>query len=89
MRIDKYIKLTRLVKRRTVAKELLDRGVFFLNGKVAKPSSEVKVNDEIILNLGRHRLTIKVMDIPPYVKKEDSTKLYSILKDEIVEDAKN
>ena len=45
MRIDKYLKVTRLIKRRAAAKELLDRGIFLINGKVAKPSSEVKQND--------------------------------------------
>ena len=89
MRIDKYLKLTRLVKRRTVAKELLDRELFYLNGKVAKPCKEIKVGDEIVLQLGRHRLTIEVLEIKEYVKKEDATKLYKILKDEIVNDIKS
>ena len=53
MRIDKYLKLTRLIKRRTVAKELLDRGIFLINDKVAKPSSEVNEGDILTLQLGR------------------------------------
>ena len=89
MRIDKYLKLTRLVKRRTVAKELCDRDLFYVNGKIAKPSKEINIGDEIILQLGRHRLTISVVEIRDYVKKEDATKLYKILKDEIVNDTQS
>ena len=61
MRIDKYLKLTRLIKRRTVAKELLDRGIFLINDRVAKPSSEVNEGDILTLQLGRHKLTVKVL----------------------------
>ena len=87
MRIDKFLKLTRLIKRRTVAKELLDRGIFFINGKVAKPSSEVKENDILVLQLGRHKLTVKVLKIVSYAKKEDAHDLYEVLKDEIIEES--
>ena len=87
MRIDKFLKLTRLIKRRTVAKELLDRCIFFINGRVAKPSSEVKENDILILQLGRHKLTVKVLKIVSYAKKEDAHDLYEVLKDEIIEES--
>lgn len=85
MRIDKYLKLTRLIKRRTVAKELLDRGIFTINGKVAKPSSEINENDIIVLPLGRHELTVKVLKIANVVKKEESHDLYEILEDKIID----
>lgn len=85
MRFDKYLKLTRLIKRRTIAKELIERGGFLINGKEAKPSSEVKIDDILEINLGRHYLKVKVLDIKDCAKKEDSTKLYEILKDEIKE----
>ena len=87
MRIDKYLKLTRLIKRRTVAKELLDRGIFLINDRVAKPSSEVQEGDVLVLQLGRHKLTVKVLKIVSYAKKEDSSKLYEVLKDEIIEES--
>ncbi len=87
MRIDKYLKLTRLIKRRTVAKELLDRGIFLINGRVAKPSSEVNEGDVLTLQLGRHKLTVKVLKIVSYAKKDDSHDLYEVLKDEIVEES--
>ena len=85
MRVDKYLKLTRLIKRRTVAKELLDRGIFQINGKTAKPSSEINEGDVIVLPLGRHELTVKVLKIANVVKKEDSHELYEILEDKIID----
>lgn len=89
MRIDKYLKLTRLIKRRTVAKELLERGIFKINGKIAKPSSEVKEGDVLVLLLGRHQLTIKVNKIVSYAKKEDAQDLYELISDEIVNEDQN
>lgn len=85
MRIDKYLKLTRLIKRRTVAKELLDRGLFTINGRNAKASNEIKIGDVIVLALGRHKLTIEVTNILPFVKKDDVGTLYKVLDDEIIE----
>ena len=87
MRIDKYLKLTRLIKRRTVAKELLDGGIFLINGRVAKPSSEVNEGDILTLQLGRHKLTVKVLKIVSYAKKDDSHDLYEVIKDEIIEES--
>lgn len=87
MRIDKYLKLTRLIKRRSVAKELLDRGIFLINGRVAKPSSEVNEGDILTLQLGRHKLTVKVLKIVSYAKKDDSHDLYEVIKDEIIEES--
>ena len=87
MRIDKYLKLTRLIKRRTVAKELLDRGIFLINGRVAKPSTEVNEGDILTLQLGRHKLTVKVLKIVSYAKKDDSHDLYEVIKDEIIEES--
>jgi ribosomal 50S subunit-recycling heat shock protein len=86
MRIDKYLKLSRLVKRRTIAKELLERGIIQINSKVAKPSTEVKVDDVLVLPLGRHKLTVKVLNVVEYCKKNESNTLYEIMKDEIIED---
>lgn len=89
MRIDKYLKLTRLVKRRTVAKELLDRGIFSINGRVAKPSSEVNEGDVIVLPLGRHKITVKVKKIVSYAKKDDAQDLYELLSDEVINEDNN
>ena len=86
MRIDKYLKLTRLIKRRTVAKELLDRGMFLINDRVAKPSSEVNVGDVIFLPLGRHKLTVRVLKIVDHATKDTAHDLYEVVKDEIVKE---
>lgn len=86
MRIDKYLKVTRLLKRRTVAKELLDRGLFLINEKVAKPSSEVKENDILKLSLGRHLLTVKVLGCFEHASKEQAGKMYEIIEDKIIDE---
>ena len=87
MRIDKYLKLTRLIKRRTVAKELLDRGLFKINDKIAKPSSEVEIGDHILLVLGRRILEIEVLMTCDYCKKEQSNNVYKIIREEIIPNA--
>lgn len=87
MRIDKYLKLTRLIKRRTIAKELLDRGLFKINDKIAKPSSEVEIGDHILLVLGRRILEIEVLMTCDYCKKEESNNLYKIIREEIIPNA--
>ena len=85
MRLDKYLKLTRLIKRRTVAKELADREIFKVNGRIAKPSSNLKIGDILELSLGRHVLTVEVLNIVDHVKKEDATSLYKVISDETIE----
>ena len=70
-----------------IAKELLDRGIFLINDRVAKPSSEVNEGDILTLQLGRHKLTVKVLKTVNYAKKEDSSKLYEVLKDELIEES--
>ena len=85
MRLDKYLKLTRLVKRRSVAKDLANLDKFLVNDKLAKPSKEINIGDKIGLYLGRHHIVIKVLDIKDHCLKEDSTSLYEVLLDEIIE----
>ena len=89
MRLDKYLKLTRLIKRRTVAKDLLKRDIFTINGRIAKPSSSVNVGDEIVLVLGNRKVTFVVEKVVDYWKKEDSSLLYKIISEEIIDDAGN
>ncbi len=85
MRLDKYLKLTRLVKRRSVAKDLANLDKFYVNGKLAKPSKEINVDDNIELFLGRHHLIVKVLEIKDHCLKESSTSLYEVILDEIIE----
>jgi len=84
MRIDKYLKIARVIKRRTIAKDILDFGFVKINGKVAKPSSEVKIDDIIELTLGERILTIKVKNIVGVTKKEDSSGLFEIISDQMI-----
>lgn len=83
MRLDKYIKLTRLIKRRGVAKVLINEGSVLVNNKISKPSYEVKINDIVLLKLGRRHITIKINSITDNVGKENCDSLYEILKDEL------
>lgn len=85
MRIDKWLKVSRLTKRREVAKELCDDGDVLLNGKEAKPSSEVEVGDTLILILGRHKITAKILASKPYAKKDEAKEMYEIISDEVRE----
>lgn len=82
MRIDKYLKVSRLVKRRTVAKEIVDGGAILINGRKSKPSSEVVVGDIIDLRLGKHQISAKVLSIGESARKEQAADMYEILRDE-------
>lgn len=84
MRIDKYLKVARVIKRRTIAKDILDLGFVKINGRVAKPSSEVKIDDILELTLGERILTIKVKGINSYSKKEQALEMFEILEDTTV-----
>ncbi len=79
MRLDKYLKVSRIIKRRTVAAEACDLGRVSINGKVAKPSSEVKIGDKLDLLMGGKHLYFKVLGIQEYTKKDDATSMYEIL----------
>ena len=82
MRIDKYLKVSRVIKRRTIAKDILDLGFVKINDKVAKPSSEVKENDTIELTLGERRLSVKVIGLSEQTKKKDASSLFEVIADE-------
>lgn len=83
MRLDKYIKLTRLIKRREVAKVLIDEGSILVNDKRTKPSYEVKIGDTVTLKMGRRLLKVKIIDIKDVVNKQESSSLFSIIYDEL------
>jgi len=79
MRIDKYLKNSRLIKRRSVAKEACDTLRVSLNGRPAKAGSEVKIGDVITIQFGSSRLTAKVTALTESVKKEDAAGMYEII----------
>jgi ribosomal 50S subunit-recycling heat shock protein len=85
MRLDKYLKVSRIIKRRTLAKEVADSGRVSINGLEAKASSKVKIGDELTLKFGQKILTVKVEAISENAKKADAEQLYSIVKEERVE----
>ena len=76
MRLDKYLKVSRLIKRRTVANEACDNGLVTVNGKPARASYEVKVGDEISLRFGARTLQVEVVSVQETVKQADAPALY-------------
>lgn len=80
MRLDKYLKVSRLIKRRTVANEACDGGRVSVNGKVVKASYEVKTGDIIEIRFGSRVLKIKVTDIREQVGKSDAASLYEAIE---------
>ncbi len=84
MRIDKFLKVSRLVLRREVAKKLCDDGDVLLNGKAAKPSSEINPGDTLVLSLGRRKVTVRIKEIRPFASKADASSLYEIISDESI-----
>ena len=79
MRLDKYLKVSRLIKRRTVANEACDAGKVLVNDKPARASYEVKVDDVITLSLGARLLRAQVVSIQETVGKNDAALLYRVL----------
>ena len=81
MRIDKYLKVARVLKRREIGKELALNERLFINDKVAKPSSEVKVGDIIKIIFGTREISIEVMDIRTSASKEEAFSMYKVLNE--------
>ena len=79
MRIDKYLKVSRLIKRRELASEACQNLRVYLNGRAAKPGAQVKPGDRIELHLGSSPLLIEVTDVRETVKKEDAQSLFRVL----------
>ncbi len=79
MRLDKYLKVSRLIKRRTVANEACDAGKVMVNGKVARASYDVKVDDVISITLGARQLQAQVVSVQDTVAKSDAAMLYKLL----------
>lgn len=85
MRLDKFLKVSRLIKRRTLAKEVAVQGRITINGKVAKASSTVKVGDELAIRFGQKIVTARVEQLQENVRKEDAASMFTILKEERLE----
>lgn len=76
MRLDKYLKVSRLIKRRTVANEACDAGRVFINDRPAKASAEVKRGDVITIQFGNKDVKVEVLDVQETVKKEEAKELF-------------
>ena len=85
MRLDKFLKVSRLIKRRTLAKEVADQGRITINNKVAKASSDVKVGDELSIRVGQKVVTASVDGIKDSAKKEEAASMFTIIKEERLE----
>lgn len=79
MRIDKFLKNSRLIKRRTVAKEACDQDRVSLNGKIVKAGAEVRTGDEIHIEFGNSSLDVRVMKLTESCRKEDAAEMYEVI----------
>ena len=79
MRIDKFLKNSRIIKRRSIAKEACESGRVFINGRKAKPGSEVNVEDEIFIQFGKSELKVKVLETKENARKEEAETMYEIM----------
>lgn len=79
MRLDKYLKVSRLIKRRTVANEACDADKVSVNGKPARASYDVKTGDIIEINMGAKPLKVRVLDVREFTKKDEASALYEVV----------
>ena len=88
MRLDKYLKVSRIIKRRPVAKEVADKGRIKVNGVLAKSSTDLKIGDQvevIEVRFGNKLLTVRVLEMKDSTKKEDAAKMYEIISETRIE----
>lgn len=76
MRIDKFLKNSRIIKRRTIAKQACEQGRVYINGKQSKPGDDVSIGDIIDINFGSGEMKVEVLDISDNVRKDRATELY-------------
>ena len=86
MRLDKFLKVSRLIKRRTVAKEVADKGRVFINDKVAKSSTDVKVGDKIAIQFGNKNVLVQVEALMDSTRKEDAKEMFTILEEKLIKE---
>ncbi|MFD1670579.1 RNA-binding S4 domain-containing protein [Agrilactobacillus yilanensis] len=85
MRLDKFLKVSRVIKRRSVAKEIADKGRILVNGKVAKSATDVAVGDKLEIKFGNRTTVIEVKNLLDSTKKEDAAEMYVILSEEFAQ----
>ena len=89
MRIDKYLKVSRIMKRRTVANELAANQRVEINGKPVKPSQEVKVGDIVGITFGTRKIEVRVLSIKEVKKKKEASEMYEIVNESWLEEKQN
>lgn len=87
MRLDKYLKVSRIIKRRTLAKDICDQGRVAINGQVAKAASTVKSGDTLTIRFGTKELTAKVLDLKENARKEEAVSMFEIIGEKRIEAA--
>lgn len=85
MRLDKFLKVSRIIKRRSVAKEIADKGRISINGRVAKSSTDVAVGDTVVIVFGNKTLTVKVTALVETTKKELAQDMYEVVSEDFKE----
>ena len=86
MRLDKFLKVSRIIKRRPLAKTMSDDGRIEVNGRVAKAGTNVEVSDELKIRFGKRIVTYKILDLKEHAKKEEAEQMIELLSDEKIED---
>ena len=82
MRLDKFLKVSRIIKRRTVAKEACDGGRVSINGKICKPGAEVKTGDVLEIRFGSRLGRYQITDVREVVRKENAAEMYRVLEED-------
>ena len=85
MRLDKYLKISRLIKRRTIAKEVCDKGKININGRLAKSSTEVKIGDVLELNFGSKLIKVRINDTSSTTPANSAKEMYEIIEERRLE----
>lgn len=86
MRLDKFLKVSRIIKRRTIAKEVADQGRIQINGQTAKSSTDVKVDDELEIRFANRIVKVQVNSLQESTKKEDAEKMYQLISEEKIQE---
>ncbi len=84
MRIDKFLKVSHILKRRTISKELALNERIEINGRIAKPSTDVKVGDEVTITFGNRKMTILILSVEEIKRKKDAVSMYEVINEDTV-----
>lgn len=85
MRLDKFLKLSRLIRRRTLAKEVADKGRIQINGNVAKAGTRLNVGDVLKIQFGQSVVTVEILELKEIVRKNEADQMYKIISEEKIE----